>query len=66
MLINAHSAGVRGADWLLLDDFIASDRQFGALKGLASLPFELGCGTAQDRRFSIPVFNAKLTWLYHE
>eukprot|EP00959_Pyramimonas_sp_CCMP1952_P000010 213-Pyramimonas_sp.AAC.1 len=30
MRINAHSAGVRGTDWLLLDGFSASDRQFVA------------------------------------
>ncbi|CAK0861138.1 unnamed protein product [Prorocentrum cordatum] len=66
MLINAHLAGVRGTDSLLLEDFIASDRQFVALQSLASSSFELGGGTAQGRRFSVPVFNAQLKWLYHE
>ena len=45
----AFLAGLRGVDWLLLDDILHNDTQRVALQGLMSLPFILGCGTAQGR-----------------
>eukprot|EP00959_Pyramimonas_sp_CCMP1952_P066380 1385870-Pyramimonas_sp.AAC.1 len=66
MLLNAHNAGVRGHDWLLLDDFMSSDNQYIALRGHVSSLFLLGGGTAQGRRFSVGAFNAPVTWLAEE
>jgi hypothetical protein len=66
MLDCAFRAGVVGADWLLLDDFLRQDNQRACIHGLLSLPFVLACGTAQGRRFSVHVFNALLTLLSAE
>ncbi|CAK0790141.1 unnamed protein product, partial [Prorocentrum cordatum] len=66
MLLGAFQAGVRGPDWLLLDDVLAQDHQRVCLHGFLSPVFALGCGTAQGRRLSVPVFNAQLRWLADE
>ena len=66
MLLNAYGAGVCGDDWLLLDDFMSSDRQYIAFRGHVASLFSLGGGTAQGRKFSVGVFNAQLKWLNEE
>ena len=60
MLVHAYAAGVLSLDWLLLDDIMDMDHQRVALHGLISQTFSLLRGTAQGRRFSIPLFNAML------
>ena len=60
MLHACHCAGVVGRDWLLIDDVMHMDRQVVELHGLLSPIFILGCGTAQGRRFSTPIFNSLL------
>ena len=66
MLFTAYQAGVTRVDWLLLDDIMAMDSQHVELNNLASDHFFLGCGVAQGRRFSIPVFNGMMRWLADE
>ena len=66
MRLACFEAGVRGVDWLLLDDVFARDRQTVQLHGLLSPAFVLGCGIAQGRRFSVHVFNSLLSWLRDE
>ena len=60
MLVNTFLAGVSGRGWLWIDDVIREDKQVLELHGLLSLTFVLACGTAQGRRFSVPLFNALL------
>eukprot|EP00973_Karenia_brevis_P086800 12036747-Karenia_brevis.AAC.1 len=50
-------AGVKGKDWLLMDDILSMDCQVLEMHGILSDVFVLGCGTAQGRRFSLHVFN---------
>ncbi|CAK0833195.1 unnamed protein product [Prorocentrum cordatum] len=66
MLCGAFHAGVRGADWLMLDDILAQDHQAVGLHNLLSPVFALGCGTAQGRRFSVHICNAQLKALPDE
>ena len=66
MKLACFQAGVRGTDWLLLDDVLDSDRQYVQLHGFLSHVFRLGCGIAQGRRFSVHVFNSLLSWLRDE
>ena len=66
MLLCAYWAGITGIEWLLLDDFLRSDRQRVALHGFCSDTFRLGRGTAQGRRFSVLVFNGMLRLLVGE
>jgi len=63
MLVACWMAGVVSVDWLLIDDFLAMDRQRVQLHGFCSETFQLGCGTAQGRRFSVFLMNALLRWL---
>ena len=63
MLVNLYAAGVRGRDWLVMDDIVQQDRQTLELHGLLSETFILGCGTAQGRRFSVPLFNGLMRTL---
>ncbi|CAK0871094.1 unnamed protein product, partial [Prorocentrum cordatum] len=60
MLLGVFQAGVRGPDWLVLDDVMAQDHQCLCLHGLLSPVFMLLRGTAQGRRFSAHVFNTQL------
>ncbi|CAK0859458.1 unnamed protein product [Prorocentrum cordatum] len=63
MLLGVFQAGVRGPDWLILDDVMAQDHQCLCLHGLLSSVFMLLRGTAQGRCFSVHVFNAQLRGL---
>ena len=49
MLCGVFHAGVRGADWLMLDDILAQDHQAVGLHNLLSPVFALGCGTARAK-----------------
>ena len=60
MLIGVYEAGVHGPEWLLLDDVMAQENQCLALHGMLSCVFQFKRGTAQGRRFSVPVFNSQL------
>ena len=60
MLYACYRAGVTGRDWLLIDDLMHMDQQVVELHGLLSPIFMLGCGTAQGRSSSLPVFNSLL------
>ncbi|CAK0904656.1 unnamed protein product, partial [Prorocentrum cordatum] len=60
MLCGVFEAGVRGSDWLLLDDVLAQDHQAVGLHNLLSPVFAVGRGAAQGRRFSVHIFNAQL------
>lgn len=66
MLCGVFEAGVRGSDWLILDDVLAQDHQAIGLHNLLSPVFALGCGTAQGRRFSVHICNAQLKALPDE
>ena len=59
-------AGIKQLDWLLLDDIMDQDCQCLTLHGLLSPVFQLGCGTAQGRKFSVGVCNALLRNLFNE
>ncbi|CAK0886329.1 unnamed protein product [Prorocentrum cordatum] len=63
MLVGVYNAGVRGPDWLILDDVLAQDHQCLSLHGLLSPVFMLSRGTAQGRRFSVHAFNTQLRGL---
>ena len=58
-----YAVGVRGRDWLVMGDIVRQDKQTLELHGLLSETFILGCGTAQGRRFSVPLFNGLLRTL---
>eukprot|EP00973_Karenia_brevis_P089937 12400127-Karenia_brevis.AAC.1 len=57
MLLGCFMAGVKGKDWLLMDDILLMDCQVLEMHGILSDVFVLGCGTAQGRRFSLHVFS---------